>query len=51
MAERSLGVITPGSGGPVRATINETDPTAPLWCHRYRVTHWGNTNTGNGYAG
>lgn len=50
MAQVSLGLIQPGTTGPVRATSNQTDPTLPVWAHKYRV--WPlDANTGKGYAG
>lgn len=50
MAQGSLGYITPGVAGPVRATSNNADPTLPVWCHKYRVWQVDN-NTGRGYVG
>ncbi len=50
MAQRSLGVVTPGAAGPVRATAGQTDPTLPVWAHSYRVFQWPG-NTGKGYVG
>lgn len=49
MAEFSLGVIDINSGK-ARATANQTDPTASVWCSSYRVQHW-DGNTGKGYVG
>lgn len=47
----SLGKITVTSAGtPVRATINESDPTAPYHCHAFLVEAWP-TNTGKIYIG
>ena len=51
MAEYSLGVITTGGGGPVRATANEVDPTKAVWANSYRVQHYQSTNTGRGWVG
>lgn len=50
MAEHSLGYITPGGGGPTRATANQTNPSEAIWAHSYRVQHV-EGNTGKGYVG
>lgn len=50
MAEKSLGIITPGGAGPVRLTANEDDPEVTVWAHSYRIQHLSG-NTGYGVVG
>lgn len=52
MAERSLGYITPGTT-PDPLTANQTDPTAKVQAHSYRVWHVASpvANTGGAYVG